>query len=176
MALECGPAPYWGQQLAKPALRHRFLKVEDERLRALVNAYGPGNWDLISSFMDRRNARQCRERYKNYLFPSFQKRPWTPEEEELLAQKVAELGPKWSLIKRGFEGRSEVNIKNHWTAMLMRDERVQKYTRVRIEKEREELQKLMDETRERGVGHEDKGESLEGYEGFDEMQIKLVRE
>jgi hypothetical protein len=114
------------------AERHKFMPAEDEMLRKLVDKYGETNWNLISSFMNRRNTRQCRERYKNYLSPSFRNTPWTPEEEEQLAQKVKELGPKWSVIARCFEARSDVNVKNHWASIACRNERIERYTRTKV--------------------------------------------
>jgi hypothetical protein len=113
--------------------RHKFLKAEDDLLRILVEKYGETDWNLVSSFMGRRNARQCRERYKNYLSPSFRNTPWTQAEEDLLTQKVREFGPKWSVIAKDFEGRSDVNVKNHWAAMASRNERIEKYSRAKAE-------------------------------------------
>jgi hypothetical protein len=83
--------------------------------------------------MGHRTARQCRERYKNYLSPIYRNNPWTDEEEAVLAEKVKELGQKWSAIARFFEGRSDVNVKNHWAAMQSRNERVLK---AKLDKER----------------------------------------
>jgi hypothetical protein len=115
-------------QMKRASARNKFLKAEDDLLRTLVSKYGDTNWCLISSFMSRRNARQCRERYKNYLSPAFHNNPWTPAEEELLSQKVLEIGPKWSVIARMFQGRSDVSVKNHWAAMASRNERIEKYS------------------------------------------------
>jgi hypothetical protein len=102
------------------------MKAEDEQLRALVTRFGEQNWNLVSSHMSNRTARQCRERYKNYLSPIYRNNPWTAEEEMLLGEKVRELGQKWSAIARFFEGRSDVNVKNHWAAIQSRNERVLK--------------------------------------------------
>jgi hypothetical protein len=111
--------------------RHKFLKSEDEQLRALVDRFGEADWNLISSHMNRRNARQCRERYKNYLSPVYRNTPWSTDEEHLLAEKVNELGQKWSAIAKFFEARSDVNVKNHWAAMVTRNERVMRFAQVR---------------------------------------------
>jgi hypothetical protein len=111
--------------------RHKFLKSEDDQLRALVDRFGEADWNLISSHMNRRNARQCRERYKNYLSPVYRNTPWSTDEEQLLAQKVNELGQKWSAIAKFFEARSDVNVKNHWAAMVTRNERVMRFAQVR---------------------------------------------
>jgi hypothetical protein len=138
MAFEVRGAPLMVSQLLfrshmkHNAGRHKFLPAEDEMLRKLVEKYGETNWNLISSFMDRRNARQCRERYKIYLSPSVRNTPWTPEEEEQLTQKVKEFGPKWSLIAGFFEARSDVNVKNHWASMACRNERIERYARTKI--------------------------------------------
>lgn len=115
--------------------RHKFLKAEDDQLRVLVTKYGEQNWNLISSHMNRRNARQCRERYKNYLSPNYRNTPWTPAEEAILAAKVKEFGPKWSTIARFFEARSDVNVKNHWAAMQSRNERVLKSAQAKVAQE-----------------------------------------
>jgi hypothetical protein len=121
---------------AHGSLRHKFLKAEDDLLRDLVSRFGEQNWNIIASFMKRRSARQCRERYKNYLSPRVNTRPWLPEEDDLLAAKVAEFGQKWARITCFFEGRSDVNVKNHWAAILSRNERVQKFEREKLERER----------------------------------------
>ncbi|EAY14130.1 Myb-like DNA-binding domain containing protein [Trichomonas vaginalis G3] len=102
------------------AIRHKFTKAEDELLKSLVEKYGEANWVVVSAQMKTRSPRQCRERYKNYLSPKIQNGPWTPEEEALLVEKVKEFGQRWANIAVFFEPRSDVNVKNHWTAMVNR--------------------------------------------------------
>jgi hypothetical protein len=106
--------------------RHKFLKAEDDLLVKLVEQFGDKGWMTIAQYMKRRTARQCRERYKNYLSPAVSNRPWSEAEDELLTQKVAEYGQKWSLIAGSFDSRSDVNVKNRWSAILQRNARVQK--------------------------------------------------
>jgi hypothetical protein len=139
--------------------RHKFLKAEDDLLRSLVEKYGEMDWNLVSSFMGRRNARQCRERFKNYLSPSFRNAPWTQSEEELLTQKVGEIGPKWSVIAKAFDGRSDVNVKNHWAAMASRNERIEKYTRAKVEG------MFADDLKVDPFGLDEKGWSCDSEEG-----------
>jgi N-glycosylase/DNA lyase len=109
--------------------RRKFDKTEDDALVSLVARFGEQNWSFIAGFMDRRTARQCRERYKNYLSPSITNRPWLPEEDALLAEKVAEFGQKWARITAFFEGRSDVNVKNHWATITSRNERVHRFAK-----------------------------------------------
>ena len=115
--------PKWPKPKVGGNLRHKFSKQEDETLKRIVQQHGEGNWSLIASCMKNRTARQCRERYKNYLSPNIKNDPWTPEEELLLEKKYAELGPRWAKIALFFENRSDVNVKNHWTAMMNRQSR-----------------------------------------------------
>lgn len=89
-----------------------FSKEEDEKLKKLVDKHGTNNWILIAKHMPKRNSRQVRERWFNYLRPDLNNTPWTKEEEELLLKKYAEIGNKWRLIATFFENRTDINIKS----------------------------------------------------------------
>lgn len=65
--------------------------------------------------MPGRTARQCRDRYSNYLKPTFVHCDFSPEEDQLLAQKVKEFGSHWSTIQLFFQGRSGNALKNRWS-------------------------------------------------------------
>lgn len=99
------------------AKRNVFTPAEDARLHFLVRKYGFA-WSKISEEMENRSIRQCRERYLNYLAPSIQSGPWTPEEDRLLIEKQKELGHKWTAIAKFFGNRSGANIKNRWSQMI----------------------------------------------------------
>jgi hypothetical protein len=94
-----------------------FSADEDSRLRSLVSQFGDTDWKRIASQMPGRTTRQCRERYKNYLSPDLSPRPWTQLEDDILAQKVIELGHKWAQMTGFFTGRSDVSLKNRWAAL-----------------------------------------------------------
>jgi hypothetical protein len=106
--------------LRENAMRHKFSQSEDLHLRQLVETHGDNNWPLVASNMKGRTARQCRERFHNYLSPALTNGPWSREEELQLEVKFRELGPRWAEIARFFDGRSDVNVKNHYTAMTSR--------------------------------------------------------
>ena len=109
-------------------IRHKFTKEEDEKLKELVSKYGDLNWTAISEKMPNRSPRQCRERYKNYLQPNLNTEEWSLAEEELLKAKYAEYGPKWAKISSFFTNRADVNIKNHWVQMNVRQKRQESQT------------------------------------------------
>ena len=68
-----------------------------------------------------RNAKQCRERYINYVRFD-QEKPkivsWNREDDMLLFEKFLEIGPKWVEISHHMEGRSENSLKNRFYGSL----------------------------------------------------------
>jgi hypothetical protein len=125
----------------KPAgpCRLKFTEDEDIRLRALVSELGEANWSDISRQLGTRSARQCRERFKNYLSPNLKNEPWTDAEDKLLTEKFKDLGPKWSMMVSFFPTRSEVNLKNRWTQLSNRS-----YWEVDVEREKRHLIQALD--------------------------------
>ncbi|OHT15979.1 Myb-like DNA-binding domain containing protein [Tritrichomonas foetus] len=94
--------------------RHTFSVEEDDKLRHLVAKYGECNWAFISSKMKKRDSRQCRDRWMNYLSPIVINGEWTDFEDNLLFEKVRTYGRKWKIISKEFPGRTEINVKNRW--------------------------------------------------------------
>ena len=103
---------------AETSQRTRFTKEEDELLKQLVNSQEQPNWNEVARYMKKRTARQCRERYNNYLRPNLVNGPWTKEEDDLLIELYEKYGPKWSLISQSFNSRSPVNVKNHHSSLV----------------------------------------------------------
>jgi hypothetical protein len=100
--------------------RRKFTSEEDLKIRTLVERLGTKSWDEISRFMPGRTARQCRDRYKNYLLDSLVTAPWTPEEDAIVIQRYRELGPRWVEIAKTLSGRSGNHVKNRWHRHLAR--------------------------------------------------------
>jgi hypothetical protein len=112
--------------VAKPAIcRRKFSKEEDELLKTLVNRAGETDWHVVAARMKNRTARQCRERWKHYLSPEISTGPWTEEEDELLLQKVKEMGSQWSRIARFFANRTDITVKNRWISLNSQQKRNQ---------------------------------------------------
>lgn len=105
-------------RLAGPSSKKvKFTKAEDAKLAMLVAEYSDNDWKTIAEHMSPRTARQCRERWTNYVNPSLSKDPWTPEEDLLLIEKHKEFGNHWKIIERYFNNRSKNNIKHRWASM-----------------------------------------------------------
>ncbi|OHS92783.1 Myb-like DNA-binding domain containing protein [Tritrichomonas foetus] len=100
--------------------RFRFSNKEDVILLSLVKD-GKPKWNEIALNLPGRTARQCRERYTNYLRPDLNKSQWTIQEDEMLGQKYQIYGPQWKIISTFFPGRSPVNVKNHHSCLLLRE-------------------------------------------------------
>jgi hypothetical protein len=109
------PSPLSAKRCSKEVLpRRKFTADEDNQLRVLVDKIGTKTWDEIAQFLPDRTARQCRDRYQNYLVGSLVTRAWTPEEDALLVEKFHQMGPKWVAIGKLLSGRSGNNVKNRW--------------------------------------------------------------
>lgn len=91
-----------------------FTRDEDILLGKLVDICGTADWAKISKQIPGRNARQCRDRWLNYLSPNVVNGPWTAEEDELLVKKYEEIGPYWKQIATFFPTRTDINIKSRW--------------------------------------------------------------
>jgi hypothetical protein len=92
----------------------KFTPDEDAALLKRVLELGTKDWTAVASKMGSRNARQCRERFKNYLNPDLRKEAWSSAEDQLLEKLFKEYGPKWNRIGRYFEYRSDNSLRNRW--------------------------------------------------------------
>ena len=92
--------------------KEKFTEVEDMKLKQLVSFLGTKNWKFISKEMGTKNARQCRERWRNYLNPELNLGSYTVQEDMLIVNLFNKLGPKWKKISNYLPGRSPNSIRN----------------------------------------------------------------
>jgi hypothetical protein len=95
----------------------KFTQQEDLNLTDVVRELGTSDWQQVARQMPGRNARQCRDRWLNYLSPDVSNGPWTPAEEQLLIEKYAEFGATWKHIATFFPTRTDINVKSRWQLM-----------------------------------------------------------
>ncbi|CEM08006.1 unnamed protein product [Vitrella brassicaformis CCMP3155] len=104
---------------------------EDEELFRLVTAYGPSRWSSVCRLLNQkvhgdrevRTARQCRERWSNHLDPTKRKGGWSADEDDLILEKQAQLGNRWSEIAKLLTGRTEHQVKNRFNSLMRRARR-----------------------------------------------------
>jgi hypothetical protein len=100
------------------SLKRRFTTAEDAALQHLVKTLGHRNWEQIAQVLPGRTARQCRERYENYLTEIVSTSPWTTADDERLARIANDCGHRWTEMAKYFPGRSANNLKNRWHKVL----------------------------------------------------------
>lgn len=75
-----------------------WTNVEDEILKAAIAKYGLNQWSRVSSLLTKKNAKQCKLRWNEWLDPRIKKHAWSPEEDKQLLN-LARLRPnQWSSI------------------------------------------------------------------------------
>lgn len=100
--------------------RKKFQPYEDYILTNIMRMNPSLSWPSVASFLPGRTARQCRDRWVNFLNPSIQKRAWTKEDDELLLSKFIEFGQKWSKILQFFPNTSYSDLKNRFYTKILK--------------------------------------------------------
>ena len=67
---------------------HSFSPEEDSLLKHYIEQFGKKNWHIISMCMGNRTPRECKDRWNSFLNPNISSRPWTYEEDMILAKNM----------------------------------------------------------------------------------------
>uniref|UniRef100_A0A6N2N1C0 Uncharacterized protein n=1 Tax=Salix viminalis TaxID=40686 RepID=A0A6N2N1C0_SALVM len=62
--------------------RGHWRPAEDEKLKELVEKYGPHNWNAIAEKLQGRSGKSCRLRWFNQLDPRINRSPFSEEEKK----------------------------------------------------------------------------------------------
>ncbi|OHT06315.1 Myb-like DNA-binding domain containing protein [Tritrichomonas foetus] len=98
-----------------------FTPAEDERIKELVRVLGEKAWKKIAAELVNRTARQCRERWKNYLSPTVKNLPWSESDDQKLIELIMQYGTHWSRIAKFFDFRTDINVKNRWVLLKRKE-------------------------------------------------------
>lgn len=96
----------------------KFTEAEDQRLKNIVSKCKHIVWTSVAKKMKTRTARQCRERWINYIMPGISNNPWTREEDDLLDELYSKYGSKWQTIAKHFPNRSGNCVRNRYKLRL----------------------------------------------------------
>lgn len=106
-------------KILKPGLfKGYWSKEEDDKLIAWVENRGPRKWSEFAKQIQKRSAKQCRERWMNHLDPKINRDPWSTEEDIKIFHLYKKYGTSWSKISKEISGRSENSIKNRFYSTI----------------------------------------------------------
>jgi hypothetical protein len=96
---------------------------EDHAVLSILAEVGSPRWREIATILKRRcgtgkSPKQCRERYRNYLNPTYSITEWGLNEKTLFIVLHKVLGNKWSQMTQYMEKRSDIAIKNHFYCLI----------------------------------------------------------
>ncbi|KAJ1936720.1 hypothetical protein EC988_008113, partial [Linderina pennispora] len=76
------------------------------------------SWPRIAMLVPGRTNKSCRKRWFHSLDPSLHKGPWTPEEDNLLRERVSQFPAQWSRVAEGIPGRTDDQCAKRWRESL----------------------------------------------------------
>jgi hypothetical protein len=107
-------------------------------LNEIVRLYNAKNWKIIAQKISEkiskvRTAKQCRERWNNYLKLNARHCEWTDSEIDLFFELQSSIGNKWSKISAFFPTKSKNSIKNFYYSTIRRN--IRRFNNGKIDEE-----------------------------------------
>lgn len=94
-----------------------WTNVEDEVLKAAVSKYGLNQWDRVASLLTKKNAKQAKARWNEWLSPAVNRTLWTKEQDSNLLS-LAKLFPnQWKSVA-GALGRTATQCAERYDRLL----------------------------------------------------------
>lgn len=112
----------WNKLISGRGSGQSWSTEEDLRLLKYVEKFGIKDWNRISSYMQDRSNRSCRERYMMRL--KFEKRAlgkWNLKEDSKLIAYVNRFGTHWGTVSNHFPERNQHQLRNRYE--LLKNER-----------------------------------------------------
>ncbi len=103
----------------KKRIKKTFSPSDDERLSELVAQFKSTqkgkriNWSAIARNMQDYSAKQCKERWENFLKPELEQ-PFNEEEGRVIIDGFNNYGADWNRISKTLEGRSPNEVKDKY--------------------------------------------------------------
>ena len=104
--------------------RGPWNNTEDECLIAAVKTMGTQEWMNIKDHVDRRSAKQCRERWHQNLDPKLSHDAISEDEAIFIFSMVERIGSQWAEIARSLGNRSDNAVKNFYNGQRNRQKRL----------------------------------------------------
>jgi hypothetical protein len=98
----------------------QWTNTEDEILKAGMQKYGMNNWERVASLIDTHSARECKDRWYQFLDPTINKGEWSRAEEEKLVEYHDLFPEQWAVIASQIERRTAWQCEQHYEALLQR--------------------------------------------------------
>ena len=99
----------------------RWNALEDRILFEAKRARPNSSWMDISTSVPGRSARQCRERWRNFLDPRLTHGQYTAREDHILLTMHQKFGNKWATIARAaLHRRTAGSLKNRYKTLCRR--------------------------------------------------------
>lgn len=90
----------------KQGAQPKFSVMNDKKLVSLVKTYGTDQWNKIAQILTNKTPKQCKDRWNNYLNPTFKHKSWTLDDDQILIDLYNKYGPKWTVLSKAVGTRS----------------------------------------------------------------------